>query len=330
MVQLTQKRVTQKDIARAADLSVAAVSMALKGNIALPASTIYRVKKIAAELGYIPDPALSALAAHRSLTRVRNSYSVLGYLTPDQTTAASDELFQKISARAEQLGFRLEAFSTSSKELSPQRLAQILTTRGIRGLILSPSCELGPNCGIDWERFSVVTLNLSGNRSELPAIVPDYQEEMRTCLESLESRGSSKIGLILDSTKSKAENQLWQAAYLYFHGKYTAGQSRESVVLKIESDAPQAQVRDWIEEHQLDTVVSNKVDLNSTLPHEITCASLCSESETEEVDGIKRDYQSIGQLAIETLNSLLQDNRFGTERAHVSSYSAGSWAAPQA
>lgn len=327
MVQLTQKRVTQKDIARAADLSVAAVSMALKGNIALPASTIFRVKKIAAELGYIPDPALSALAAHRSLTRVRNSYSVLGYLTPEQASASSDELFQKISSRAEQLGFRLEAFSTSSKELSPQRLAQILTTRGIRGLILSPTCELGPNCGIDWESFSVVALNLSGNRSELPSIVPDYQEEMRTCLESL---GNARIGLVLDSTKSKAENQLWQAAYLYYHGKYTANPNKGSAVLKIESDTPQAQVRKWIEEHQLDTVVSNKRDLNSSLPTNTTFASLCSESEAEEeVDGIKRDYQSIGQLAIETLNSLLQDNRFGTERAHVSSYSAGSWAAPQ-
>ena len=72
------QRVRLKDIAEKADLSVAAVSMALKNHRSLPTDTIDRVKALADEMGYAPDPALSALAAHRSRLRVTKDFSVIG------------------------------------------------------------------------------------------------------------------------------------------------------------------------------------------------------------------------------------------------------------
>ena len=51
-----EKRVTQKDIARAASLSISAVSMALRNDSAMSGDTLKRVKSIAQELGYSPDP----------------------------------------------------------------------------------------------------------------------------------------------------------------------------------------------------------------------------------------------------------------------------------
>ena len=75
------KRITLKDIARSAKLSVAAVSMALRNHDSLPAATINRVKKIADELGYRPDPALCALAAHRCRLQPNRNVSVIALIS---------------------------------------------------------------------------------------------------------------------------------------------------------------------------------------------------------------------------------------------------------
>ena len=64
-----QSRSTLKDIAKHTDLSVAAVSMALRDHASLPAATIARVKHAARELNYTPDPAASALAAHTGMAK---------------------------------------------------------------------------------------------------------------------------------------------------------------------------------------------------------------------------------------------------------------------
>ncbi|MBT7865613.1 MAG: LacI family DNA-binding transcriptional regulator, partial [Opitutales bacterium] len=78
---LEKRRYTQKDIATRAKLSVATVSMALKNHPSLPEKTILRVKQIAKELGYKPDPVLSALVAHRNRKRVRSNFSVIGLVS---------------------------------------------------------------------------------------------------------------------------------------------------------------------------------------------------------------------------------------------------------
>ena len=78
---LEPRRATQKDIAKRAALSIAAVSMALKNHRSLPKETIERVKRIAKELEYAPDPVLSALVAHRNRIRVRNDFSVIGLVS---------------------------------------------------------------------------------------------------------------------------------------------------------------------------------------------------------------------------------------------------------
>ena len=56
-----EKRVRLKDVAKEAGLSVSAVSMALKDASTIAAKTVERVKRVARDMGYAPEPALSAL-----------------------------------------------------------------------------------------------------------------------------------------------------------------------------------------------------------------------------------------------------------------------------
>ncbi len=72
---------TLKHIAEHLDLSVAAVSMALRDHASLPAATIARVKRAALQLNYTPNSAGSALAAHRQQLRVRRDFSVVALVS---------------------------------------------------------------------------------------------------------------------------------------------------------------------------------------------------------------------------------------------------------
>ena len=74
------RRVTQLDVARRAGVHRATVSMALRNHPNIPPATRDRILKIAATLGYSPDPMLSALAAYRSRQRGPTFHGTLAWL----------------------------------------------------------------------------------------------------------------------------------------------------------------------------------------------------------------------------------------------------------
>jgi DNA-binding LacI/PurR family transcriptional regulator len=77
-----QSRVTIKDIAKAAGVSVTTVSDSMSGNGRLPEETRARVRAVAAELGYRPSPAA------RSLQRGKTGLLMLSVAAPDTPTSA--------------------------------------------------------------------------------------------------------------------------------------------------------------------------------------------------------------------------------------------------
>ncbi|MBK1875316.1 LacI family DNA-binding transcriptional regulator [Pelagicoccus mobilis] len=338
MVHINERRVTQKDIAQAAGLSIAAVSMALKGNQALPESTINRVRKIAEELGYVPDPALSALAAHRSFTRQRTSFSVLALVTHGDHSCdwekreSSKSLIHWTSERAKQLGYRLEHFSTYSENLSPSRLSQILCARGIRGLILSPASQLPEDCGIDWEKFSIVSIEQEKPELGIHCVASDQYGDMKTCWEKLRAKGIQKIGLALDSTCPSEGNEQWQAAHLYSLSHHGIEAKDIVPTLNIGADDEPEKLAQWISENKPEAIISNKAglpeqlkELGVSIPQDMAFVSLNAEDESDSISGIQRSSEIIGSVAVDTLNSLIQQNRFGTRQAAISTKVRSKW-----
>jgi DNA-binding LacI/PurR family transcriptional regulator len=56
-----KRRITLKDIALKAEVTVACVSLALRDSPQIAAATKVRIRDLAEKLGYRPDPALAAL-----------------------------------------------------------------------------------------------------------------------------------------------------------------------------------------------------------------------------------------------------------------------------
>ena len=77
---MNKRRVTLLDIAKEAGVHVTTVSLALKCHPRIPGETQERVRRIADELGYRPDPMLSSLVAYRTHKRPAAFHGTLAWL----------------------------------------------------------------------------------------------------------------------------------------------------------------------------------------------------------------------------------------------------------
>src|SRR5690606_32389747 len=94
--------------------------------------------------------------------------------------------FKGVKERAVELGYGIEEFWFKEPGMTPPRLAQILRSRGITGLVLSPlhhNQHFEP--GWDWSFFSAAILGNAACTPELHRAGHHHYLGMRLALEKL-------------------------------------------------------------------------------------------------------------------------------------------------
>ena len=135
---------TVQAVAVAAGVSRATVSLALRNDRSIAATTRSRIYAVAEQLGYKTNPLVSALMSSIHARRLSQKHTVLAYVTTDpqfapwRTWRMFIEMHDGAKARAEELGYRLEEFPLRTPGMTPKRYVQMLQTRGILGLLIAP------------------------------------------------------------------------------------------------------------------------------------------------------------------------------------------------
>lgn len=332
------KRITLKDIARTAKLSVAAVSMSLRNHDSLPAATINRVKKIAEEMGYRPDPALSALAAHRCRLQPNRNVSVIALISNWSTrdgwlkSPSAKELFDNASARASNLGFDLQHFWAHEHGGFSSRLTDVLDARGIRSVILAPAeSDAVPN-EISWDLFTVVSLEPPPRDVVMPHVGINHFANVTRCWHELSDRGFSRVGMITrEGQHSSAEGQ--SIAAHAFCQSQSSHHFDQVPNLTLDRGNEAAQISAWIEQYRPEAVIGcvpvhhllvDEAELN--VPHELNYVSLDVAAEKHaDVSGIDSNIGMVGETVVDTLNHLLQRGITGGGKSPVGTHVAGAW-----
>lgn len=150
-------RVTMQQVAQAAGTSMISVSRAFRGSAAVRPALRARIEAVAAELGYVPDRAASALASARSmniavlipaltnmvfveiLAGISEALTPLGYqmLTATNLYAPAEEARQLRSLMA----FRPDGVLLTGLDQQPATLTQ-LTCPAVHMMALSPTPSL--------------------------------------------------------------------------------------------------------------------------------------------------------------------------------------------
>lgn len=304
-------RITTADIARAAQVHQTTVSLALRGDPRLRPETIARIKAVATDLGYIPDPMLAALASYRRSRRPGKLRGTLAWVTNWPTREGwrsrpmFAQFFEGAQRRAREMGYELAEFWLNARGLTPRRASEILYARGMQGLVIAPQPDGVSAMALDWERFSVVTIGPTLRQPELHVVSnSQFRTVMRLC-QALAERGYRRIGYAIERKIDERMDGQWSAAFDRFQRDLPA----ERRTARFEEPPAAAGLRRWLREAQPDVVFGCMESLAGQLAPargpKIDFALIGVAHETLGCPGMYEDARLVGASAVERVAALI-------------------------
>jgi LacI family transcriptional regulator len=134
---MKNNRVTIKDIAKAANVSTTAVSMALNNRPGVSSQTRRKIHGIAEQLKYKPNYIAKSLVSRRSHT--------IGFILNSITDPFFPELAKGIEEYANQAGYSLLLCNTQRDIQTEKKSIDMLLSKGVDGIILATVLKDDPN-----------------------------------------------------------------------------------------------------------------------------------------------------------------------------------------
>lgn len=192
------KRVTIKDVAAEAGVSIGLVSLVLHATIDADGKpdcnvrkeTASRILKAVKKLGYIPNAAASSIRTGRSFT--------IAVITPDLASVIFSEICRLIENYAYNQGYNVIFASSDENPTKFSQIIQSAMSRNVDGMIILPP----PHADIALERLENSNLPIVFLERYIPGfskagrILLDNVESIRLAIDELYNSGYKKIQLI--------------------------------------------------------------------------------------------------------------------------------------
>jgi LacI family transcriptional regulator len=117
------QKVTMQDVANAAGVHRTTISLAFRQHPSLPVETRKRLLALAEEMGYRPNPLVSALMTELRGKRSEKQHEIIAYVTtypadnPWRRYPSLREMFAGAQARAAKLGFAAQEFDLGAADM---------------------------------------------------------------------------------------------------------------------------------------------------------------------------------------------------------------------
>lgn len=255
-------RVGLREIAAAANLSAMAVSLALRESPKIAAATRDRVRRLARELGYQPDPEISRLMRHlRSSRTLRDTtaFAIVDFYPagPGSEHDYNRRIRDSAMRRAQQLGLRVTLLHGADDPRDLRSLLNVIRHRGLEGaLLLPPVRPLALDPAIQWNGVSVVATSHSILSPRFHSVVPHQFSNMMRLIEAVQAQGGRRIGGIFDEYFDERTAHHFTAALTWHH-------HRARILVLPQSLAPAARrerVETWVARHRPDVLLAQAAD----------------------------------------------------------------------
>jgi LacI family transcriptional regulator/LacI family fructose operon transcriptional repressor len=325
------------EIAQRLRVSSSTISRALRDDPRISSDLRARIRGIAEEMGYRPNPLVSALMANRRRRGGAGAVDTIALVTHyggRQDWRTKDVCrweYEGIRRRAEELGFRLELFPLSDYQGDPERLREALRARGIRGVLLGFSREQLLDVHFESEGFCLAALS-----AYFPAVAADRANfhgfhNVRIALDHLHSYGYRRPALIVPELNNRLSNNQWSGAFLDWQRTLPKKDRCEPFLPGEEAGA--AAFSDWLYRNEPDSLLVYKFPARSLLsqrgirvPEEIGLAYLYRTSdEMGGAAGIDGNLDEVGAAALDLVVERLNSNRTGTSEHPKEVLIKGTW-----
>ncbi|GAA0927686.1 LacI family DNA-binding transcriptional regulator [Pseudonocardia zijingensis] len=240
------RRVTLRDIAREAGVSVTSASRALHGVTgsarAPSAETAARVREAAARLGYSRDQLAGGLRTRRS--------RLLGMLVPRLSDYVLATIYEGVEEEAGRAGYRTVVANTHDDPDEQRARAEVMLDHRVEGLIIG---DASPRGGLlaDLERRGVPFVLVSRRGGAFPAATGDDLAGGRAVAGHLLDRGHERVAVLAGeayastgSERTAGFLERWTAAGRtvppdrVVHGPFDAAGGRRAMERVLETPGP--------------------------------------------------------------------------------------------
>jgi len=331
---MASKRTTLRDIAQAAGVHYATVSRALKDNPLIAAETRERVQRVAREMGYVPDPMMSALTAYRSATRPEHYRATIAWVTNTFDRSGGTRVptfnlyFQGAQERAASLGYTLEEFWLREPGMNWRRNSEVLKTRGITGLILAPQPRAKMRVRLDWQNFSAVAIGYTTFSPYLHIVTNDQFHSMMTVVRNVRARGYRRIALWIQRFGDERIDRGWTGGFLA-QQQYWPESERLPILF---GDQSSKSLKDWIERYKPDAILGDEYMMRGVreagyrVPEDIGVASYAALNQNaEKLYGIDENPKATGTAAVDLLVGMMNRGERGIPEIHRRILVEGTW-----
>lgn len=198
-------RITIKDIAKLLEINPSTVSRALKDHPDISQETRTRVKRIAEDLGYVPNLQAISFRSRRS--------NLIALILPDMNMFFFPPVISAIEEKVRKEGFNLIVLHSNNQLEREQENLRICQRLGVEGLLVSLTSEsstLDHFSELIEQAVPIILFDRVMDDSDLPIVIIHDEEVARDAVAHLVGKGRKKIcGLFgdphLSISKSRKE-----------------------------------------------------------------------------------------------------------------------------
>jgi LacI family transcriptional regulator len=315
-----------RHLARLAQLSPSAVSLALRDSPKISDATKKKVRQLADKVGYRPDAKVVEMMTHLrkpSAVRQQACFGVISFYEdrhPWETSRHLTRIYDGMKRRAGELGYRLEPLWLRAPGMTYRRERTILDARGIEGLLCFGSPDLEQEFPRELDHYAIVTIGLS-IRTPLHRVTSHFYNDTVNVLNRVHQLGYRRPGLVLGRYEGVRSGHAHTAAYLGWC-EHALGPGRALPVHLVDR-VEEKPLLSWLEAQQPDVLIFVHLyhvlaDLRAVLrknrirvPGDLGVAVLSQILEGSGFSGLQQNQPLMGAWAVELLAARISNRDLG-------------------
>jgi LacI family transcriptional regulator len=314
-----------QDIANAAGVGKATVSLALRDDPRLREETRRRIQKIAMEMGYRANAVVANLMAQLRASKTPKFQATLGLVNASGEKGMLEgvhtfhEWVKGCKSRAEQIGYGFDEFWLNEPGVTPARLLKILESRNIRGLVVAAVLEHGMlpvEFSELWKRFACVVVGIQTTRPRLHFACNDQYSTAYQSVHEVLALGYERPALVISPKMDELLDYRFSAGY--WGAAHLLPQNRRIPAFDFSREA-QKNFATWFQKHKPDVIVTLHDTIREWLaamkvkiPDDVGLVHLDRTSNLADWAGMKQNNDLVGMAAVDMLVGQLHRNEFGT------------------
>lgn len=328
-------------LAARAGCSKNTVSLALRGDTRIPATTRGRIEALARELGYQKNPVVAHLMSELRKTKKPEYRRTLALLNGNVDRQAFTRHLnirtwvQGCERRAEAQGYIFDKFWLLDPELNGQRLARILRSRGINGAIVLGS--FGTNHLPDhfaelWPEIACVVTGVRTHEPTFSFCCVDHHALMLEAVRQVRLLGYRRPALVLSHEVDHLVEGRFSAG-MWIGQQDLPEKDRVGGFDWRENEAVNAaQFQRWLRKNRPDVVLTIHPECREVLaklgyrvPRDLGLVMMERNSASQDWAAMDQRNDLSGEAAVDMLISMLHNNEVGIPENPRATLASSHW-----